>query len=191
MTNDFLPSGYKLPDNSDYMKFAVGENTFRVLSSAITGYEYFTKENKPVRSQEPFKATPNIKTGQDGSKSIKHFWAFAVWNYEANKVQILEITQTSIQKAITALVANVKWGSPMEFDISITKVGEGLATEYSIMPNPKESTPAEILEEFKNKYIDLTALYRGENPFEVKQESEEIPTESITYDDFEKGFKQL
>ena len=53
MTN-FLPDNYKIPTTSNYMKFAEGKNTFRVLSSAITGWEYFTTENKPVRQKEAF-----------------------------------------------------------------------------------------------------------------------------------------
>jgi hypothetical protein len=53
--NDFFPTAdYKVPVTSDYMKFQDGVNTFRVLSSAIIGYEYFNTENKPVRSEEMF-----------------------------------------------------------------------------------------------------------------------------------------
>jgi hypothetical protein len=184
--NDFLPNDYKLPDNSGYMKFTAGENTFRILSSAITGFEYFTKENKPVRSQTPFTSTPDIKVGQDGKKTIKHFWAFVVYNYNAEAIQILEITQKTIQGAIKALVDNKKWGSPMAYDITVTKVGESLETEYNIMPNPHSELPKEISEDYQNRHIDLTALYRGENPFEEKQITEDIPAESISFEDFEK-----
>lgn len=51
--NFFQDNNYKMPSTDNYMKFKEGENTFRVLSSAITGYEYFNTENKPVRSKLP------------------------------------------------------------------------------------------------------------------------------------------
>ena len=102
----FFENDYKLPSTDNYMKFREGENTFRVLSSAIVGYEYFTKENKPVRSKLPFDETPNIKDGGD----VKHFWAFAVWNYADERVQVLELTQKSIMQNMKALIDNKRWG---------------------------------------------------------------------------------
>jgi hypothetical protein len=33
----------------------------------------------------------------------KHFWAFVVWNFEAKQVEILEITQVTIQIAFTSI----------------------------------------------------------------------------------------
>src|SRR5690349_12062852 len=99
--NNFLPENYKIPQSGGaYMKFQPGLNSIRILSSAIVGYEYFTKENKPVRQQEAFEEVPaDIK---DGGK-IKPFWAFAVWNYQAKQIQILELTQKSIMTSIKAL----------------------------------------------------------------------------------------
>ena len=164
----FLPDEYKIPDTSKYMKLKPGENTFRVLSSAIVGYEYWNTENKPVRSPKPFSATPDIRLEKDGKPSkIKHFWAFVVFNVESEEIQLLEITQSSIQGAIKAIIDNKKWGDPKNYDITITKVGDGLDTEYSVMPNPHQEFPKELTDEYKAMKIDLTALYRGENPFEA------------------------
>ena len=162
----FLPENYKTPDNSDYMKFKDGENTFRVLSSAIVGFEYFNKDNKPVRSREPFKETPGIK--DDGK--VKHFWAFVIWNYEAEKIQLLEVPQATIQGSIMALVKNKNWGDPKEYDITINKTGEKLLTEYSITPNPKLPVSSKILEAYKNRPVNLEALYTGEDPFNSQAE---------------------
>src|SRR3990172_6527620 len=73
--NDFLPKDYKEPEMSNYMKFSDGDNIFRILSKAIIGFQYFTDENKPVRSKVPFTKIPNdIKVGGQ----IKHIWAFVV-----------------------------------------------------------------------------------------------------------------
>jgi len=40
----------------------------------------------------------------------KHFWTF-VWNFETKMVEILEITQTTIQTALEELINSEGWGS--------------------------------------------------------------------------------
>jgi len=90
----FFPNqDYTIPTSSKYMRLVEGKNKFRVLSSAIVGWEYWNIQDKPVRQQEPFEDMPeDIKHDKDGRVSIKHFWAFVVWNYQEKKVQILELT---------------------------------------------------------------------------------------------------
>ena len=95
----FLPIGYEEPKTTgNYFRFQDGINRFRVLSSAIVGFEYFNESNKPVRSKEPFETTSDIKK----NGKVKFFWAFSVYNYLESKVQIMEITQKTIQKDIGA-----------------------------------------------------------------------------------------
>ena len=166
MENNFLPQGYKIPDTKGYMKIKEGENTIRILSSPVVGYEYWTNDVKPIRSKTQFKETPNIRLDKDGNPTkIKHFWAFVVWNYEAGAVQILELTQSTIQSVIKALVDNKKWGDPKNYDITINRIGEGFDTEYSVVPNPCTGLDQEILMQYAAKKINLEALYDGKNPF--------------------------
>ena len=174
--NDFLDKDYELPDKSDYMKFKNGLNTFRALSSAAVGYEYWNNDNKPIRSKKEFVGFPSdIRVEKDGRPSaIKHFWAFVVWNCELKKIQILEITQTSILKAMKALIDNPRWGSPKEYDITITKSGEGLGTEYIVQGNPPSELSEEVKRTYESRSIDLSALYRGENPFDKGISEKEI-----------------
>ena len=55
----FLNKDYEVPkSNSNYTKLQDGENTFRVLGSAIVGWQYWTKDKKPVRQKEVFTETP-------------------------------------------------------------------------------------------------------------------------------------
>jgi hypothetical protein len=169
MQNDFFPSSdYKLPETSNYMKLTEGEHTLRVLSSAIVGYVYFNKENKPVRSRSPFDEMPtDIK--KDGR--INHFWAFVVWNYEAQRIQILEISQKTIQTQMKALIDNAKWGNPKSYDITITRKGTGLQdTEYAVMPNPHSEVDKDIVEKYTKSKINLNALYEGLDPFTVDKD---------------------
>jgi len=169
VADSFLPETYnKVPSNSNYMRLKDGQNTFRVLSSAIVGWEYWNTENKPVLSKErPTEIPADIKTEKDGSYSLKHFWAFIVWNYEEQRVQILEITQSSIQNAIkNSLVDNARWGDPKKYDITITRSGTGFDTEYITQGNPPIGEPdAKIAAQRHAMQIDLEALYEGKDPF--------------------------
>jgi len=161
---NFLPNDYKIPQSpSGYMRFGSGLNSIRILSPAIVGWEYFTIENKPVRQIEPFEEMPiDIKEGG----KVKPFWAFIVWNYQLKMVQILELTQKSIMTAVKSLVDNPKWGTPQNYDIAITKTGEGMETEYTTQGEPPIGEPSqEILNAYKNKYINLQALLEGADPF--------------------------
>jgi len=170
----FLDPNYKVPAGSQkYFKFQQGENNFRVMSSAIVGYEYWTEDKKPVRLREMWKKKPaDIKVEANGSYRTNHFWAFVIWNYEANAIQIMQITQKTIQRAIKSLVDNKKWGDPKNYDLTITKTGEGLETEYSVMPNPGSEVQKEIQDEFEAKPVNLEALFDGGDPFNTEEINE-------------------
>lgn len=159
----FLPKKYEMPkQTSNYFRYEDGENNIRILSSAVIGYEYFNLDNKPVRSKEQFEGTPfDIK---DKGK-VKEFWAFLVWNYKAEKIQVMEITQATIKSAILALIENPKWGDVKTFDITINKKGEGLDTEYNVVPNPHTEVPELATQQLGNMTVDLEKLFDGADPF--------------------------
>lgn len=165
--NDFFPeSDYEIPETSSYMKFTEGDNKFRVLSSAIVGWQYWNTQNKPVRRQENWDSVPDdIKIEKDGGVKINHFWAFIVYNYRAKKVQILEITQKGIMKYIKGLVKNPKWGNPKGYDIVINKTGSGFDTEYTYIADPHAPVEKHIEEQFGRMKIDLNLLFVGSDPF--------------------------
>lgn len=159
------------------MKLQQGANRIRILGSAVVGYEGW-KDNKPVRKRMN-EAIPMSEV--DDVDRVKHFWAFPVWNYEAEQVQILEITQKGIQKAIKALVADSDWGDPKNYDLVITRSGEKLDTEYSVQPKPTKKLDEAIEQIYNDTPINLEALFTNGDPFaEVEVKSEDIP------DDFDK-----
>ena len=161
--DDFLPKDYEVPVSSNYMKFEDGANTFRVLSSAVTGWEYWNAEGKPVRTRDAIEEMPDDIRYKDGkAERIKPFWAFVVYNYRAKRVQILELTQKGLMNGILALVKNPKWGTPTAYDITVTKSGDGLNTEYGVMPEPHSESPV-----LNVPVLDLNLLYEGKDPFDV------------------------
>ena len=70
------------------------------------------------------------------------------------------------------------WGEPQDYDLSITKTGEKLQTEYSVMPNPKAEVSKEIEKAFKESKINVEALYTGDDPFKSSEVEVEIDTTS-------------
>ena len=171
---NWLPKNYEAPvSQGNYTKLVKGENIIRISSSAIVGWEYWTKDNKPMRSKEAFEYTPDDARLDEGRFKPKHFWAFCIWNYATKTIQIMEITQKTIQSDIKALVDNDKWGAPQGYDIAITKTGDGLETEYSTMANPHTPLDEAIQTTYDGSNINLEALYDGSDPFAKK----ETPTE--------------
>jgi hypothetical protein len=152
------------------MKLEDGDNKFLILGSAILGYEYWNLEGKPVRMKErPTQMPIDIKEDQGGKKNIRHFWAFPVWNFKAKEVSILEITQKQIMGALQTYARNEDWGDPiLTYTITINRKGSGFDTEYNVIANPVKDLAPEITEswaEVQAKGFDLTALYKGGDPF--------------------------
>ena len=170
MNDLFLPENYQIPSGANYMKLQDGENTFRVLSSAVVGFEYWNTSGKPVRMKVLTSPLPSdIRINDRGEReSIKTFWAFVVWNYDAKQIQVLEITQKTIMQGIKTLVDNKKWGHPRGYDITVTRTGSGFDTEYTVMPSPAEPVSPEIVEAYKARPVNLEALFTSEDPFNTE-----------------------
>ena len=169
-TDSFLPSNYTLPNSSNgYMKLESGANRFRIVSHAIVGYEFWEENEgrktvKRFRMDEPFPA------------DSKHFWAFVVWNYKTSRFQILNITQIPLKISMNLLIEDEDWGSPRNYDLVITKSGEGKNNvRYEVSPKPKKPLDSEIVELWKKTkpIIDLDKLFEGGNPFSEQEMGED------------------
>lgn len=170
----YLPEGYEVPKSTgNYMRFNVGANKFRILSEPLIGWEYWTESKKPVRAKERWNVIPvdaDISKGWEP----KHFWAFIVWNFDAKRIQILEITQKSILERLQSLINNEDWGDPRNYSITVTRTGEGLTTKYEVDASPHKPTPPEILQQYEESDIKLESLMEGANPFPNEVKTEEI-----------------
>ena len=158
---DFLPEDYISPKSTGYyMKIEDGENKIRILSRPVVGWEDWC-EKKPVR----FKYNEKPQKPFDAEKPIKHFWAMIVWNYVDEEIQILHITQASIRKAIEEFYKDEDWGAPFFYDLKITKKGEKLKTEYSVIALPHKELKADVKEKFNERRCNLEALFDNLDPF--------------------------
>lgn len=161
-THAFLPEDYEPPVTSgNYMKIQTGENKIRILSAPVLGWEDWTLDKKPVRFAYDQKPSKPI----DPTRPIKHFWAMIVWNYKEERIQIMHITQSTIRSAIASLSENEDWGAPFFYDIKITKKGEKVDTEYSVIPSPKKMVAESIRQAFHAKPCSLEALFTNSDPF--------------------------
>lgn len=173
----WLPQGYEVPkQQGNYFKFEKGTNKFRVLSAPIMGYIYWNSSGKPVRLKNYTTLPSDIRLDMDGNpEKIKHFWAFVVWSYKAEKLQILEITQATIQSAMQELVTNEDWGDPQQYDITVSKKGEKLDTEYTVTPSPVRDMPEAAKTAKRTIPVNLNALYTGADPFSAQITPEDNP----------------
>lgn len=171
MTN-FLPEDYKVPSKSDgYLKFQQGDNRFRIMTSPILGYIWWEDDGQ---SRRPVRVKMNQPVPVSKVDDAKHFWAMVVYNYDSRNFQILELTQKGIQKTIKSLSNDSDWGSPLNYDIVITKTGEKMETEYEVKPKPAKPLSDEILNAYKLMSINLEALYSGQDPFSSVEQMDEF-----------------
>lgn len=76
----------------------------------------------------------------------------------------LEIPQATIQESIVALNNDEDWGNPREYNIKITKTGEKMETEYTVIPARPQPLSAQIAQAVAEKPVELLALYFNANP---------------------------
>ena len=162
----FLPEGYKVPaTGGSYMKFKIGENRFRFLCSPIVGYGWWEDVDG---GRKPKRVKKSEGVPVEHAEDMKHFWASVVWNFDDERIQILEITQKGIMLSLSGLSKDNDWGSPVGnrgYDIVVTREGEGLETKYEVRSKPKRELDEGITQLYKDMKINLDALYAGDDPF--------------------------
>lgn len=156
---NFLPEDYTPPStSSNYTKLQQGDNTLRILSKPIIGWEMWINGHpKRYRYDQKPEAT---------EESVpREFWAMVVWNRDSERLQVFHVTQGSIKKTLRELVADDMWGSPHQYDIKITRSGQQLKTNYSVTPRPKTPIDNHIEQAFLDAGINLEALFTNDDPF--------------------------
>jgi hypothetical protein len=163
-TSSFLPKDYSVSTGgSDFFKLKNGENKFRILTNAVVGKEGW-KDNRPFRRggvDAVINADECDVDQKSGKPKINDFMAFMVYSYNDEKIMIAEFTQTTIKKAIAEYANDEDWQSPLEYDLTVSKTGEGLLTKYSVKPSPAKPLKADvqkIVSEAEPSFDLITAL---------------------------------
>lgn len=171
--SEFLPEDYNVPSGEgNYMKLEQDENKFRILQNPILGYELWINKkpkrytmDEQISIEDVENSDIDERTGEP--RLPKHFWAMVVYNYNAKRIQILELTQKTILRTIKGLSRSKDWGSPLNYDISVVRDGKGLETNYEVIPSPPKEIDKEVKEvwsKLKDK-IDINKLFTGDDPF--------------------------
>lgn len=170
----FLPKDEKEPEAvNNYMKLdKENENKFRVMGSAITGWELWI-DGKPVRKKDgeftleelnSADENPFSKTEPKELKTPRYFWAFPVYNYATESIQILELTQATIREGIKGYLEDEDYGKDVtkyDFVIKMNEDGKG----YTVRAKPPKDIDEGMVKLYEDMGINLEALLEGADPF--------------------------
>lgn len=165
----FLPENYEVPQKAGkYFKPKQGENRIRILASPILGNVGWVNgpdgKRKAIRKpmEDSFEGINLLDEGK-----IQHFWALPIWNYDEGRIQVWEMTQSTVQTSLKEYSQDPDWGDPLEYDITIKKTGEQLDTKYSVIAKPKSPLSTEAEEAWADirRKFNLDALFNGDDPF--------------------------
>ena len=131
----------------------------------------FRDEPTPDDIEAEFGSDYSRRLNRDGTapEPAKFAIAVPVFNHDAGSVQVLQISQKSINRELDSISQMDDYSNLLEWDFVLGKEGSGLNTEYSLraVPRKKGSNDKiqEAWEEAQSGGFDLTRLLTGGNPF--------------------------
>lgn len=142
---------------------------FRILGSPVEGFERWTTANKPcvIHVGQSWPDGLTWRPGKEGNPRL--FAAMPIWNNADEAVQVFTFTQGAIRDGIAGYVAHEDYGIPTGYDLTLTRKGTGMDTEYSLVaspPKPPSEKAVAAWTQVLEKGFDLEALFTGDNPFE-------------------------
>ena len=169
---NFFEQGHEIPDKrNQFMKFVQGKNRIRFIGNPVSGFVFFGKTKredgsetvKPYRRRESEgefsleeMINRDVRMKPDGEiEGQKYFVMGLVYNHQKEKLQVLEVTQKSILKALKSYVESEEYGHPSGYDLTIEKKGDGLNTEYTVIVSPPKPLSDEIVEAVGSTSCDL------------------------------------
>lgn len=184
-----IPDTFEMQaSKSNYTKLTPGKHRLRVLGPAISGWEWWTDTADGGRT--PRRLPEDKNPPVEYAESVKKFLAFPVWNYTESRIQILSISQASIQKELKAYDKDPDWGDLQDYDIEITREGQDkTSTKYRVTAKPKSKIADEIIKAMTERGLPvLEALYKNADPFNYNPNAEysleEVKVEEDEFDKF-------
>lgn len=128
--------------SGDYLKLQKGENKVRIVSAPIAVWTAFNRnakegEAKVTKFLTEDGAMAHNKVSDKESQARKRY-AMWVLDRATDEILLAEFG-SSIMKAVKNLACDSEYGFdtlPVPYDIKITRTGDGLDTEYSVLPSP-------------------------------------------------------
>jgi hypothetical protein len=142
-----------------------GEIRLRFFGAGITGFEAWTDDNKPIRWESKPESLPANIRQQEGYQTLKRFLAGVVYDYASSSFKILQITQKTLMDQLFKYMKDEDYGDPTNYDIKISRTGEGKKTEYTLVAAPPKAPTKDVQSAYDELTCNLTALYDGDDPF--------------------------
>ena len=183
---NFFEQGHEIPDKrNQFMKFVQGKNRIRFIGNPVSGFVFFgkTKRDDGTETVKPYRRRESegefsleeminrdVRMKPDGeieggpALRQKYFVMGLVYNYQKQKLQVLEVTQKSILKALKSYVESEEYGHPSGYDLTIEKKGDGLNTEYTVIVSPPKPLSDQIVTLVGETSCDLQKIFAGEYP---------------------------
>ena len=105
-------------------------------------------------------------------EKVKFAIAVPVYNYESSSVQIMQLSQKSLQNELDDISQMEDYANLLEWDFVLGKEGNGLETRYSLRPVPRKKGTQGSIEsawtDARAAGFDIGRLLTGENPFKAE-----------------------
>lgn len=177
MANPFEKNYIEPAKETNYLKFTEEKSyLFRILTPKTEVITYFLefiepepKKFKKIVYKDNGDGISPVGMNTDPTKQPKLTWCMLIWNRDAQKVQIWEVTQKTIRSYLHSIVSGKIKNDWTKFDIQITKTGKEKETKYNFINGDNE----DLTEEEKNQInkelsgIRLQAMEEGKDPFDL------------------------
>lgn len=109
-------------------------------------------------ASEPAISSNEFKDPDTGEVTLSTKYSWVVWNREDQKAQIFS-RGASVFRQLAALVDD--WGEPTNYDCTIKRTGQMLATRWTVTPTPK-SEPLTKDQQKACDEVDLLKAVKGQ-----------------------------
>jgi len=127
------------------------------------GWEYIFDEQTQQQVKRPHRVPIENRNelSRAGYEEVKHFYAFAVYNFQMGAIQCWQINQSTIQDRLEEL-AEIH-GVPTAYDLQVLRKGTGKNdTKYSIEKvEPTTESTSVAFRALEESTIDLRQLFAG------------------------------
>jgi len=177
---------YKKP--TDFARFEQGNTTIHIVSSGGLVKKHGMRTGRGYIPMGDCTETPDCKQCLQGNVP-KQKWMWIAYIKDTKEVKILDVG-AMLGDAICK-IAQEKNKDPQEFDIIVSKVGEGLRTKYTAEIGEIKSLTEQEIVQIKNAKQFLIKKYFTDSQSSQKPLAKAIEGEVINNDEVEKGIEEM
>lgn len=133
----------------------------------------FTEDPSPDDIEAEMGPDYSRRMNREGTapEKVKFALAVPVYNYETSSVQIMQLSQKSLQNELDDISQMEDYADLLSWDFVMGKEGNGLETRYSLRPVPRKKGSQDTIEYAWSDSVsggfDISRILTGENPFKA------------------------